>query len=157
MKRLCFAIALIAAAPTAALAASYISLSVDKSALSMTDLRSPRQTGDKAETYEVLIYRAPVKAKKGMADYVINRVNFDCTRHKVSRFYSASYSSNGDIVGAEPTPKPWSKIIPGSKEEALSTLGCHGLPPKTGIPFGDVRVGQVMAKYRAGAYDRFIH
>ncbi len=155
IRRLALALA-VGSTPAVALASNYVSLSIDKSVLSITDLRSPRQSGDQAETFEVLVYRAPAKARRGKADYVINKFDFDCARGRVRRNYSASFDLSGKLVDSDPKPKSWAKVDPLGKQAALRNLGCQGAIPKGGLVLGDLRVGQVIASYRAGAYDRSI-
>lgn len=149
--------AILLIAPSGTLASNYFSIAADRSALSITDLRSPRLTGVQADTFEIVLYRSPTKAKRGKADYVINKIDIDCSKNKVRRFYSASYSLDGKLVDNDARPTAWAAIKPDSKQQTLQALGCLGAAPRKGFSLGDVRVGQALASYRAGAYDRFIH
>jgi len=150
-----------AAAPTAALAASYFVLTVDKTSLTMTDLRSPRLIKDGAQIFEVVIYRTPTKGpgkpagKK--ADYLIVQTNFDCAKDKLQRQYTAAYDAGGGFLSSDIKPGSWTKVKPDTKDATLKALGCSAAKPQAGFPLGDVRVGKVMTDYRAGVYDRYIH
>jgi hypothetical protein len=145
-------------APGAAVAANYVSLSIDRKTLAVTDIRTPRQIGTQAQTFEVVIYRELTKVPKGKikASYTISEIDFDCTTGKTKRAYAAHYGPGGEFVASDVAQKPWAKVKPGSTEEALANLGCHGVKP-AGFVLGDVLLRKVMADYRAGGYDRFIH
>ncbi len=149
------------AAPTVALAASYYVLKVDRTVLSMTDLQSPRLTGAIAQIFEVVILRTPTKVPGvpagKTAEYQIVQTNFDCARDKLQQQYSAAYDAGGVFQSSDLKVRPWSAIKPDSREAMLKALGCSGAKPQGGVPLGDVRVGKVMADYRAGRYDRYIH
>ena len=150
-----------AAAPSAALAASYFVLTIDKSSLTMTDLRSPRLTKAGAQIYELTIFRAPMKGRSKPAgkkgDYLIVQTDFDCAKNKLQHQYSAAYDTGGNLLSSAIKPGPWIKVKPDGKDAALKALGCTGAKPSAGFPLGDVRVGKVIADYRAGLYDRYIH
>jgi len=149
-----------ATAPSAAQAASYFALSIDKASLTMTDLRSPRLTNGTAQIFEVVIFRAAMKGpskpagKKG--DYLIVQTIFDCAKDRLQRQYSAAYGAGGNFLSSDIKPGPWITVKAGGKDAALKALGCSGSKPQAGFPLGDVRVGKVIADYRAGLYDRQI-
>jgi len=159
MKRIlaAAAIAALAAAPTAAFAASYYALSIDKKTLVMTDLKLPRLTNGLGEAYAIVINRAPVKAKKKVVHYSINKLEFDCAKAKARQAYTAAYNDTGDFVSSDVNPKGWAKMKPASNEQTLSNLACLGVKPSGGFPIGDQLLRKVMQDYRTGAYDRFIH
>lgn len=152
--------ATLAAAPTAALAASYMALSIDRTALVMTDLRAPRQIGGLAQTFELVVYRTPTKAtgkpRGKTADYLIIEIDFDCAKGRQQQQYSAAYDAGGGFLSSDLKKPSWSKVAPNTKEDALRNLGCQAAKPQIGFPLGDVRVGKVLADYRAGLYDRYI-
>ena len=154
------AVTTMAAAPTAALAASYFVLAVDRQTLVMTDLRSPRLTDGRAQTFEVVIFRTQTKVvgkpAGKTAEYLIVQTNFDCAKDKLQQQYSAAYDAAGLFQSSDLKPRPWTPVKPDTKEAALKALGCSAAKPQAGFPLGDVRVGKVMADYRAGHYDRYI-
>lgn len=151
------ATALAAAAPTVALAANYYAVQIDRTALVVTDLRAPTLMGGQGEVYEITIYRAPEKAKKGAADYRIVRLDLDCAGGKQRAFYISTFSLQGALVKAVVKPGAWTKIAPASRGETFKGLACSGAIPHGGFAIGDFRIGQIAAQYRAGAYDRYIH
>lgn len=159
MKRLGILALVLGLAPGAAMAANYVSLSIDRKTLAVTDIRSPRQVGTQAKTFEVVIYRELTKVPRGKvkASYTITEVDFDCATGKTKRAYAAHYGPDGQFVAADVAVKPWAKVKSGSPEEALANLGCHGAKPTGGFVLGDVLLRKVMSEYRAGAYDRYIH
>lgn len=147
-----------AAAPATALAASYVVLSLDKTRLTMTDTRSPRLTGTRAQTFQVVILRNTTKTYYGrQADYLVIETDFDCAKGKGQVIYTAGYDKSGGFTASDSKKRALPKIAPGSKEAALQALGCKATAPPMVFSLGDARVGKVLADYRAGAYDRYIH
>jgi len=151
---------IMAAAPTAALAASYVVLTIDRKAMVMTDLRSPRLTKGMAQIFEVVILRTPTKVAGvpagKTADYQIVQTNVDCAKNKLQQQYSAAYNPAGVFQSSDLKARPWTAVKPNSPNAALKALGCAGANPQAVVSLGDVRVGKVMADYRAGLYDRYI-
>ena len=158
MIRVATAMLALLMAPGSAMAASYFAIAIDKKTLTVTDIRSPRQVGSTAQTYQIVINRAAKKGRKGVAsEYDIRRIDFNCQADKVQQFYGASYDLGGKLADWAPKPKPWAKVKPGSVEATLRLLGCNGVAPKSGFLIGDHRIGEILADYRAGKYDRYIH
>jgi len=157
MRLLAGAAALVVLQPGAALAANYWMLGIDRTSLSVTDLRSPRNMGGVGTAFEIVINRQSVKIAKGQDDYTINRFDFNCAKGLVSRIYTAQYNMGGVFQASNIKPTLWTAIKPGAKAETLRYLSCAGAAPKTGAPLGDLVVHEMMNRYRAGAYDHFIH
>ena len=150
------AVAATAVLPMAAQAANYFGLGIDRKALSMTDLRSPRMTAAGGEAYKMVLYRTSVKMGKATADYALSKLDIDCSGGRIREEYIAYYKATGDFASSNVKPTAWRKVAPGSTDNALKNLACMGVRPQAGFSVGDKLLRDVIAAYRAGIYDRNI-